>query len=119
MKTPAMAKRLIGQLPKTSGTLTDKQGRSVPVTFSLAEWHFYVGEIPALRTADGELEFLHLADAFDMRDVDEGVTLEGGGIRAEISMLSLRAFSVVGGYIHDAPIPGPGLASQPSEMFYQ
>lgn len=119
MKIPAMAKRLIGRLPKTGGTLTDKGGRSVPVTFGLAQWRFYVGEIPALRTADGELEFLHLADAFDLRDVEEGVTLEGGGIRAEISMLSLRTFSVVDGYVHDAPMPEQDVAGQRSEMIPQ
>ena len=119
MNSPAMAKRLVSQVPKTSGTLTDKGGRTVPVNFSLSQWRFFIGEIPAVRTADGELEFLNLADAFDLRDIDEGVTLEGAGIQADISMLSLRRFSVIAGNVHGVSMPMAAVAPQPSGMIHR
>jgi hypothetical protein len=67
------------------------------VKFSLTQWQPFMDEIPDVPCADGELEFLNVADAFDLRDVAEGVTLEGGGIQAEVALLSLRAFRVVAG----------------------
>jgi hypothetical protein len=60
-------------------------------------------EIPDVPCADGELEFLNFADAFDLRDVAEGVTLEGGGIQAEVALLSLRTFRVVAGDASGVP----------------
>lgn len=119
MNLSGVQKRLVGQVPKTSGTLTDRGGRKVPVKFSLTQWSFDMDGIPATRRADGELEFLNLADAFDLRDIDAGVTLEGGGIQAEVEMHSLRAFTVVGGYVNDISTPEYGAVGRYSEPVHQ
>ena len=118
VKTPVMEKRLIRQVPQTIGTLTDRGGRTVPVQFSLAQWRFYMGGVPAMRRADGELQFFNLADAFDMRDVDQGVTLEGAGIRAEVAMVSLRAFTVIDGSVNDISLPHCGAVPSCPEMIH-
>jgi hypothetical protein len=101
MNTPCIDKPLLAQVPKTTGSLSDKCGRSVPVVFSLSQWRLSIGDSPANRTADGQLEFLNLADAFDLRDIDQGLTLKGGGIQAKVSMLSLHAFSVSDGCVQN------------------
>ena len=118
MNTPGIENRFMGQGPETCGTLTDKWGRTVPVKFSLTQWQPFMDEIPDVPCADGELEFLNVADAFDLRDVAEGVTLEGGGIQAEVALLSMRAFRVVGGDVNDDPMLHDSTTWRPAEMIH-
>ncbi len=106
LNTLSIEKRIMGQVPKTRGTLTDTGGRTVPVNFSLPEWRRSVDGILGSRSEEGEMEFLNIADAFDLRDVDKGLTLRGGGIHAQVSMLSLRTFTVKAGSYRQAATPG-------------
>ena len=117
LKAPGIEKRLISHIPESRGTLTDRGGRTVPVNVSLTEWRLYIDEVPASRSAEGHVEFFNLADAFDLRDVQEGLTLQCGQMQAEVSMLSLRSFTVVGGCLQGAANVGHH-ASRPAELIH-
>jgi hypothetical protein len=88
--------RIIRQIDRAEGALTNKAGKTVPVRFSLTQTQAIIGGIPSLRSAQGTLEFASNADADLMFSSRHSQTLKGGGIEAEVFVISYRSFKVTG-----------------------
>lgn len=73
--------RIVRQISRTKGTLTDSSGKLVPIHFDLTQTQAIIDGIPRQRTASGTLEFANRADADLMYDSPEAKTLKGGDIR--------------------------------------
>lgn len=86
----------VRRISNQKGTITDKAGLAVKVRFSLIQTQDFVDGIPTLRNAEGNLEFENRADAWKMTSAPESKTLKGGGIEAQVLVLSEHSFSVTG-----------------------
>lgn len=93
-------KRLVREVGISKGTLTDSSGNQLRVTFNLNQWQDFIDGIPSLRSAGGWIQFKNRNDAFKSTDGKKW-TLEGGGIRADVFVVSDDRFRVTGP-VHDA-----------------
>ena len=78
------------------GTVTDRAGKIAKVRFSLITTQDFIDGIPTLRSASGTLEFESMGDAWAMTESTESKTLRGGGIQAEVILLSAEKFVTTG-----------------------
>jgi hypothetical protein len=88
--------REIRRIHGAPGTITDKAGVVARVRFSLVQSQDFIDEIPMLKHASGTLQFENRADAWHMTSGPENKTLKGGGIEAQVLVLSEQKFSVTG-----------------------
>lgn len=88
--------RAIRSMSGQYGTLTNKAGSATTVRFSLIETQHFIDGSPTQKTAEGTLEFTNVADARRMITTPETKTLKGGGIQAEVSIITEDSFSVIG-----------------------
>jgi hypothetical protein len=77
------------------GTLTDKRGNVINVSFSLTQWREYNGNIPGAQSADGSIAFENSHESWNAGDGDKR-TLKGGGIEAQVQVKSDNTFVVAG-----------------------
>lgn len=77
------------------GTLTDKRGNVINVSFSLTQWREYNGNIPGAQSADGSIAFVNSHESWNAADGDKR-TLRGGGIEAQVQVKSDKTFVVTG-----------------------
>jgi hypothetical protein len=88
--------RVVREIDGGDGTLTDKAGVTVQVRFSLTQTQDFIDGIPAVRSAEGSLEFKNISDAWAMLRSPETKTLRGGGIQAEVIVETAESFEVIG-----------------------
>lgn len=88
-------RRVIRSISKTDGLLTDKSGASLEVRFSLTQWQNYIDDIPSLRSAAGSIEFKDTNQAWSAMN-GELKTLTGGGIQANVYVVTINTFKVTG-----------------------
>ena len=95
-ETVSRETKAIRRINKQDGTLTDRAGIVANVCFSLMQTQDYVDGLPTLRSAQGTLEFEKTSEAWDMFHSPEKKTLKGGGIQAEVLVVSVDSFRVTG-----------------------
>lgn len=88
--------REIRRIDDQEGTLTDKAGKTAKVRFSLVQTEDFIDEVAMLRSASGTLEFESRSEAWAMTESGENKTLKGGGIQAEVLVISIDSFRVTG-----------------------
>lgn len=88
--------KVVRRVAETDGLLTNKAGTTMKVRFSLVERQAYEDGVPMLRSAEGTLEFENRADGWAMVQSPENKTLTGGGIQAEVLLISTDSFGVTG-----------------------
>jgi hypothetical protein len=98
----AMSKRKIKSISNKTGTVS--KGEIVAkVRFSLSQWQEFIDDIPGMRSASGTIEFEKTAEASSFFESIGSATLRGGGIEAQILVLSLDQFRVTGPVTETAP----------------
>jgi hypothetical protein len=88
--------REVRRVSNQQGTITDKAGSAVKVRFSLTQTQDFVDGIPTLRSGEGSLDFESRGDAWKMTSTPESKTLAGGGIKAEVLVISEVWFKTTG-----------------------
>jgi|SRR5580698_1612927 hypothetical protein len=88
--------RLLREVDRLVGTLTDKNDNIVWIYFSLRQTQAIINGIPSLRLASGTLEFENGNDAELMCASAESKTLRGGGIEAQVIVDVTGSFLVIG-----------------------
>ena len=88
--------KVLREIAKTDGTLTDETGNTVEVRFTLTQTQDFVDGIPTLRSAHGTIEFRNMSEGWRMFNSSAKKTLKGGGIEAEVFIASLDSFRVAG-----------------------
>lgn len=88
--------RLIREIDRAVGTLTDKSDDTVWIHFTLRQTQAIISGIPSLRLASGTLEFNSAEDAELMCASAESKTLRGDGIEAQVIIDTTGSFLVIG-----------------------
>ena len=88
--------REIRRINAQRGTITDKAGSVANVRFSLIQYQDFIDDLPMLKSAKGTVEFESRGEAWTMTAEPESKTLKGGGIEAQVLVLSEDSFSVTG-----------------------
>ena len=88
--------RLLREVDRLVGTLTDKNDNIVWIYFSLRQTQAIINGIPSLRLASGTLEFENGNDSELMCASAESKTLRGGGIEAQVIVDITGSFLVIG-----------------------
>ena len=88
--------REIRRIYNQEGTLTNKAGSVAKVRFSLIQYQDFIDGIEILKHATGTLEFENRVGVWQMTTGPESKTLSGGGIEAQVLVLSEDSFSVTG-----------------------
>ncbi len=88
--------RVVREIQNQRGTLTGTDGKAVEVRFSLVQWQDSVDGIPTLKHANGSIQFKSRGDSWSAVAEGSAKTLEGGGIRAQVIVVSSDSFTVTG-----------------------
>ena len=88
--------REVRRISNQKGTITDKAGSTVKVRSSLSQTQDFIDGIPMLKSGEGSLEFETRGDAWNMTNTPESKTLRGGGIQAEVLVISEDSFETTG-----------------------
>ncbi|HUN85077.1 MAG TPA: hypothetical protein VMU48_11900 [Terracidiphilus sp.] len=91
----AQERRAVKRILNEPGTLTDKRGNVINVSFSLTQWREYNGNIPGAQSADGSIAFENSQESWNAADGDKR-TLKGGGVQAQVQVKSDSRFVVIG-----------------------
>jgi hypothetical protein len=88
----------IRRIYNEEGTLTDEFGLTARVRFSLVQIQDFINDIPTQTGANGNgsLEFENAHDAWNMTNSPEKKKLKGGGIEADVLVVSEDSFCVTG-----------------------
>jgi hypothetical protein len=95
-KPMARETRVTRRINWQKGILKDKAGLVVKVQFNLIQTQDFLDGMPMLKRAEGSLEFESGSDAWNMTSMPESKTLVGGGIRAEVIVMSENSFKTTG-----------------------
>lgn len=88
--------RLVREIDRAVGTLTNKSDDTVWIHFTLRQTQAIISGIPSLRLANGTLEFGNTEDAELMGGSSESKTLRGVGIEAQVIVDTSGSFVVIG-----------------------
>jgi hypothetical protein len=88
--------KIIRQIPWGQGVLMDHFGCTAEIRFTLTETQDFVDEVPGTRRASGALKFDDTEIGRSMHQELENKTLIGGGIHAEVCVITTESFSVAG-----------------------
>jgi hypothetical protein len=89
-----MSKRVIRKIPSRPGLLIEGQNVA-KVRFDLTQWQDFIdNQVPGLTSASGNIQFENIREAFSF--FRRTVLLRGGGIEANIILLSADKFDVTG-----------------------
>lgn len=88
--------KIVREINNQKGMLKDANGNVVNVRFSLVQWQDYVDDVPTLRHANGSIQFDSRNDSWAATADGTIKTLEGGGIRAQVLVVSSEKFAVTG-----------------------
>jgi hypothetical protein len=88
--------KIIRQIPWGQGVLMDQFGCTAEIRFTLTETQDFVGEVPGSRRASGALKFDDIEKGRSMYQELDNKTLIGGGIHAEVRVLTTESFTVTG-----------------------
>ena len=90
------ATKIIRQIPWGQGVLMDQFGCTAEIRFNLTETQDFVDEVPGVRRAFGTLKFDDTEKGRSMYQELENKTLIGGGIHAEVCVVTTESFTVTG-----------------------
>jgi hypothetical protein len=88
--------REVRRISNQKGTITDKAGSSAKVRFSLIQTQDFIDGMPMLKSGEGSLVFESRSDAWSMTNTPDSKTLVGGGVRAEVLVISEDSFKTTG-----------------------
>jgi hypothetical protein len=91
-----MSKRVIRRISNRAGTLIGGQNVA-KIRFDLTQWQDFIhNQIPGLKSASGNIQFEKTGEAFSFFNSGGSGLLRGGGIEAQIMLVSLDKFDVTG-----------------------
>lgn len=88
--------KVIRKIPWGQGVLMDQFGCTAEIRFNLTETQDFVDEVPGVRRAFGTLKFDDTEKGRSMYQELENKTLIGGGIHAEVCVVTIESFTVAG-----------------------
>ena len=88
--------KIIRKIPLGQGVLMDQFGCTAEIRFNLTETQDFIDEVPGVRRAFGTLKFDDTEKGRSMYQELENKTLIGGGIHAEVCVVTTESFLVTG-----------------------